>query len=179
MGANEAAVADISADVNVAADAWDREAVTAAFVDRIAKAAWSNLPSEPGNTAEAPVSFGLLLADDAAVRELNASFRGQDKPTNVLSFPAGDDGLVHEPGAARHLGDIALGFETVAREASETGRSMADHTAHLIVHGLLHVLGYDHQTDDEAEAMEGLETQILAELGIDDPYQGTEPVRPE
>ena len=106
----------------------------------------------------------LLLADDAAVQELNARFRDKDKPTNVLSFPA-----PHNP--ERHLGDVALAYGVCAREAAEQGKPLAHHLQHLVAHGVLHLLGYDHMSDDEAEAMEGLERIVLAGLGIPDPYQ--------
>jgi probable rRNA maturation factor len=114
------------------------------------------------------LSLSLLLADDASVRRLNRTFRGKDKPTNVLSFPASAP-----PGApgSRPLGDIALAFETVAGEAESEDKTLADHARHLIVHGTLHLLGYDHETDAEAERMEALEVKALARLGIADPYR--------
>ena len=105
----------------------------------------------------------ILLADDAALRRLNREFRGKDKPTNVLSFPAA-------PNPEGHLGDIAIAYGVTAREAAEGGKSFADHATHLAVHGVLHLLGYDHETEAEAAIMEPLETAILAELGIADPY---------
>ena len=105
--------------------------------------------------------IALLLDDDAALQALNAQWRGKDKPTNVLSFPA-------PPGPM--LGDIAVSRDTLAREAAEQGKTFRDHALHMIVHGLLHLHGFDHETDDEAGAMEALETQILATLGVDDPY---------
>lgn len=106
----------------------------------------------------------VLLADDEAVQELNRAHRGQHKPTNVLSFPAA-------PTAAPHLGDIALAYETCAREAAEQGKSLADHLKHLVAHGVLHLLGWDHQTEAEALAMEARERDILAGLGTPDPYR--------
>ena len=123
-----------------------------------------------GRTSGA-AELAILLADDTRLRELNLAYRGQDKATNVLSF-TGNDGNADtfESESMRHLGDIALAFETVAREAEEQGKSLADHTAHLVVHGTLHLLGYDHEKDVEAEAMEAEEIAILASLGIDDPY---------
>jgi probable rRNA maturation factor len=108
----------------------------------------------------------LCLADDAALRALNLSWRGIDKPTNVLSFPAAPC----PPGEATTLGDIALAYETLAREAEDLGVSLADHYRHLLVHGFLHLIGYDHETDAEAERMEALEAKILARLGVGDPY---------
>ena len=105
----------------------------------------------------------VLLTDDAAVQVLNRDWRGMDKPTNVLSFPA-------PPGAPDLLGDVALAFETVAREAAEQRKPIENHTRHLLVHGILHLVGYDHVQDGEAERMEGRERQILAGLGVPDPY---------
>lgn len=112
----------------------------------------------------APAS--LLLTNDAAVRELNRQFRDKDLPTNVLSFPAGD-GPQPEGG---FLGDIALAYECCADEAERAGIPLGQHCAHLIVHGLLHLIGYDHQRESEARAMEKAEAAILASMGIADPY---------
>ncbi|HEY4808950.1 MAG TPA: rRNA maturation RNase YbeY [Roseiarcus sp.] len=109
----------------------------------------------------------LCLADDAALRALNLRWRGVDKPTNVLSFPSASSGPL---GDATTLGDIALAFETLAREAEDLGVPLADHYRHLLAHGFLHLIGYDHQTDPEAERMEALETRILARFGATDPY---------
>src|ERR1700761_4950338 len=105
----------------------------------------------------------LLLSDDAHLKELNALFRGKKKPTNVLSFPA-------EENAAHYLGDVAIALGVVTREAKAAGKSPVDHTLHLAVHGTLHLLGHDHMKPREAARMERLETQILAEFGIVDPY---------
>jgi len=116
------------------------------------------------------------LADDAHVRGLNARWRGLDKPTNVLSFPAADAAHI---GETRLIGDIVLAFETVAREAEAEGKPLADHYRHLVVHGFLHLIGFDHQTDEEAQRMEALETRILARLGVADPYQASELVDAE
>jgi probable rRNA maturation factor len=113
-----------------------------------------------------PAELSIVLTDDAEQRVLNRDWRGIDKSTNVLSFPQIEPfgpvfGL---------LGDIILARETLEREAAEQGVSVEDHFTHLVVHGFLHLLGYDHMDDDEALAMEGLETQILASLGVADPY---------
>lgn len=118
----------------------------------------------------------LLFCDNEGIRRLNLSYRGKDKPTNVLSFPAGP--VPAPPGHGVFLGDIAIARETVVEEAVEQGKPVRDHTAHMIVHGLLHLLGYDHETPEEAEAMEGLELTILGALGIENPYllRTTEPV---
>jgi probable rRNA maturation factor len=111
----------------------------------------------------------IALSSDAEVARLNATYRGKQTPTNVLSFaaPASDEQI-------RFLGDIGLAAETVAREAAEQGVPLVDHLQHLVVHGLLHLQGYDHQTEAEAEVMEALEVRILKRLGIADPYAGGE-----
>ena len=109
----------------------------------------------------------LCLADDAALRALNLRWRGMDKPTNVLSFPSAPPDRLR---GATTLGDIALAYETLAREADDLGVSLADHYRHLLAHGFLHLIGYDHETDAEAERMEAMETKILARLGAADPY---------
>jgi len=110
-----------------------------------------------------------LFTDDDAVRALNAEWRGKDKPTNVLSFPA--KAIPGLPDEVQPLGDLALAYPTTAKEAEEKGISLKDHTAHLLVHGLLHLLGYDHVDDADAEAMEALERRVLEHLGIADPYR--------
>jgi probable rRNA maturation factor len=109
-----------------------------------------------------PRELAMMLCDDAAMRELNARWRGRPEPTNVLSFPA--------PAGSQTLGDIAIAYETTAREAEAEGKSFCDHLAHLAVHGFLHLLGYDHQSDAEAAEMERLEVAILARLGMRNPY---------
>ena len=117
-----------------------------------------------GQAAE-DVEVSVLLCDDAEIRGLNRQWRGKDSATNVLSFPAPPG-----PGASLHLGDIAIAYETVAREALEEGKPFAAHLAHMAVHGYLHLSGYDHEDDDEAEEMEQLEREILTALGVSDPY---------
>ena len=130
---------------------------------------------------DAGFTVALMGCNDARIGKLNAAFRKKDLPTNVLSWPYddlaaeedGDPPDRPEPGATddpRSLGDIAVAFDTCAREAAEAGRRMEDHVGHLIVHGLLHCLGYDHIRDGDAALMEGCEVRILATLGISDPY---------
>ncbi len=124
--------------------------------------------------ANGRLSASLLFADDAEVHVLNREWRAKDKPTNVLSFPMleREDLLaLAADGPPELLGDIALALETCAREAADKGVPLDHHAAHLIVHGLLHLAGHDHvDSDEQAEAMEALETRILAKLGIADPY---------
>ena len=121
-----------------------------------------------GPAAEA-AEISVVLGDDGLVRRLNRDFRGKDRPTNVLSFaltegePAPDSGPVM-------LGDVVLAFDTVAREAREQSKSERDHALHLVVHGVLHLMGYDHGSEAEARVMERMETRVLADLGIADPY---------
>lgn len=128
------------------------------IVDRTARAALAAAPGGDG-----AVEISIVLADDAAVHALNRRWRGRDAPTNVLSFASDERPL---------LGDVVLAYETVAREAADQDKSLSDHLAHLVVHGVLHLLGFDHETgEDEAEEMEALERHILAGLNIADPYR--------
>jgi probable rRNA maturation factor len=115
-------------------------------------------------------TVAVMLTDDASIRVMNAQWRGIDKPTNVLSFPAA--GAPGTPDSV-HLGDIAIAYETVAAESASENKAFADHLAHLAIHGYLHLVGFDHETDAEATQMEHLETQILSGLGIADPYADT------
>ena len=116
---------------------------------------------------------GIVLTDDAEQRTLNRTWRGKDAPTNVLSFATADGETTRPPGAPVLLGDVVLAYETVAREAVEQSKPLADHLRHLVVHGVLHLLGFDHETDTEAAIMEAREIAILAGLGVPDPYRDT------
>ena len=141
-------------EIEVEAEAWtgalpDVEAI----VERAAQAALGTVEGD----------IVVLLTDDAAVRELNGRFRDKDRPTNVLSFPAPEN-------AAPHLGDIVLAYGVCATEAEAQGKTLADHLSHLVVHGVLHLLGRDHEDDAEAEEMEAEEREILAQIGVADPY---------
>jgi probable rRNA maturation factor len=115
--------------------------------------------------------LAIMLTDDAGIRTLNSNWRGIDKPTNVLSFPALQPSGPRGPDdAPRMLGDIAIAYETTRSEADEEQKPFDHHLSHLAVHGFLHLIGYDHEKDDDAEAMEALEREILSQLGIPDPY---------
>jgi len=128
-----------------------------------------------GLASPARIELCIVFADDTEQQRLNSLFRGQDTPTNVLAFPAWEPGMRAPPGAPLLLGDIVLAFETVAREAAEQSKPFTDHLRHLIVHGVLHLLGYDHQTAGAASIMEALERVILAKLGVPDPYHDQTP----
>lgn len=141
--------------------------------------AWSKAVADVVAVVERAASVALrdtagdvvvLLADDAHVQHINGQFRDKDRPTNVLSFPAPDS-------ARPHLGDLILAYGVCAAEAMEQGKSLSDHLSHLTIHGVLHLLGYHHEIDDEAEAMEAEERRLLASLGIADPYSVNEPDR--
>jgi probable rRNA maturation factor len=120
------------------------------------------------------VEISLVFTNDADIRAINAEWRSQDKPTNVLSFPAFPLQPGGKPGPM--LGDIILAEETLRREALDLGKPFDDHLTHLLVHGFLHLFGYDHLNDREAEVMEGLEIRILAELGLENPYGDNDPI---
>jgi probable rRNA maturation factor len=152
------------------------------IVDDSNRAAWTRavprLEAQVRRAARAALKTGkplrgrqqmtIRLSGDRDVRRLNHDFRGKDKPTNVLSFPSGE--TVRPPGAPRPLGDIVIAYRTVAREAAAQGKTVRDHLLHLVVHGVLHLLGHDHMRPAEARRMERLETALLAEFGIADPY---------
>jgi probable rRNA maturation factor len=153
----------ITLDIMIEAGDWGRLEDAEALAQKAAQAALA-VTYEADGDYEASV----MLTDDAQIQELNRTWRAKDKPTNVLSFPAPE-----QPGATgpRHLGDIALAYETLVRESEEESKELAHHFAHLMVHGVLHLLGYDHEVEAEAEIMEGLEVKALATLGIADPYR--------
>jgi len=141
-------------EVEVEDEAWAGLPDVRVVVERAARAA---LGATPGDIV-------ILLTDDAAVQDLNARFRDRDRPTNVLSFPAAHS-------AAPHLGDLVLAFGVCAAEAQAQGKTLPDHLTHLVVHGVLHLLGRDHEAETEAEAMEAEERTLLASLGVADPYR--------
>lgn len=147
---------------------WEAAGVPA-VAERAARAALAAVGRDPDLH-----EVGLLLCDDAKMAELNGQFRGKAKPTNVLSWPAfaGDVPVTPgEPGEGPvFIGDISLGYETCAAEATAAGIPLADHAAHLMVHGVLHLLGHDHEADEAAEAMEAMEAKVLASMGVANPY---------
>ena len=159
----------IETDISVESDKWAGVELEA-LVGRAVEAACAECDVTFAPVAE--VSF--LFCDDARIRELNRDWRHLDKPTNVLSFPAAQ---VEDLATAPLLGDIAIAFETVERESAEEQKRLSDHVSHMIVHGFLHLVGFDHETDSEADEMEDAERRALARLGIADPYASTEPVR--
>jgi probable rRNA maturation factor len=148
--------ATLTIDV-IAAKVWQRQVRNvAALARKAAMAAVEGSRKKVGNA-----DLAVVFTTDAAVRKLNAVYRGQDKPTNVLSFPAGEPGL---------LGDVVLAYGVVAKEARLDAKPLKNHILHLVVHGVLHLLGYDHGQASDAKAMEALETKILAGMGVPDPY---------
>jgi probable rRNA maturation factor len=153
-------------EVLVVAECWQAEAGVEAIILRAVEAAAEIADAETGGA-----ELAIMLTDDAGIRTLNANWRGIDKPTNVLSFPALQPSGQAQPGdPPRMLGDIAIAYETTRREADDEGKTFDRHLSHLAIHGFLHLIGYDHETDEEAEEMENLEREILARLGMPDPY---------
>jgi probable rRNA maturation factor len=153
-------------EVLIVAECWAAEADAEAIVHRAIDAAAAFVDADTGNA-----EIAVMLTDDAGIRTLNRNWRGQDKPTNVLSFPAlQPTGKPSPDDPPRMLGDIAIAYETTRREADDEQKPFDHHLSHLAVHGFLHLVGYDHENDADADAMENLERAILAELGIPDPY---------
>ena len=155
----------LAIDIAVEHEAWH----ALGDLDALAERAVATAIAESGVEVAMAAELSLLLCDDARIHNLNRRWRGKDRPTNVLSFPSEDDAL---------LGDIAVAFETAAREAREASRPLADHLTHLLIHGFLHLLGFDHENDADADAMEALEGRTLLALGIASPYDEVEGVSP-
>lgn len=160
-------------------EAWDRVDGLEALILEAAKAA-TTVPfkspakfrlSEAGMSGQ-DLAFTVVLSGDAEVQALNATHRQIDKPTNVLSFPAAQTAGVEPSTSGYYLGDVILAFETVAREAEEQQIAIQDHVCHLVIHGILHLAGYDHVLVQDADEMEQLETKLLAKFGIANPYAG-------
>ncbi len=156
-------------------DPWPADTDWDALAARAARAAIERTPHGELLTTAAAVEISIRLTSDEEVRELNAQYRQKDKPTNVLSFPMVQPDLIatvsqNSDDGELLLGDIVMAHGVCTREAMEKGVTTQEHATHLLVHGTLHLLGYDHMGDEEAESMEGIERQALASLGIADPY---------
>ncbi|MPT47282.1 MAG: rRNA maturation RNase YbeY [Sphingobium sp.] len=153
---------------------WPQDVDWETLASRAADAAFTQTPSDRIRRRSVTIEISVKLTNDAEVQVLNRTYREKDKPTNVLSFPMVPEDLLetltNSDDGEVLLGDIILAYETCAREAAEKGISIADHATHLMVHGVLHLLGYDHMDDNEAEAMEAMEIRALATLGLADPY---------
>jgi probable rRNA maturation factor len=156
----------LAVEVAIPCPLWEREcADAAALAKTAARLALLRSVAPPASVV------GVALADDAAQQALNRTWRGKNAPTNVLAFPAADPAIPPPDGAPLLLGDVVLAYETVAREAAEQRKPLADHLRHLVVHGVLHLLGHDHIEPAGAAAMEAREIAILAELGVPSPYR--------
>ena len=157
-------------EVLTVAECWQNETRAETAIHRAIEAAAEIVDADVGEA-----ELAIMLTDDAGVRTLNSNWRGIDKPTNVLSFPALQPTDPSGAGEApRMLGDIAIAFETTRKEADDEQKPFDHHLSHLAVHGFLHLIGYDHENDVDAEVMEALEVKILAQLGIPDPYADRE-----
>ncbi len=152
-------------DISIEAGDWPQEAgllkLVSAGVGAAARIAILKWPEK--------AELSVLFTDNKAMAEINGQWRNKPKPTNVLSFPGGDI-AIGEPSEVM-IGDLVFAFETVIEEAKDQEKAFEDHLTHLVVHGFLHLFGYDHLNDKQAEQMETLEKLALAELGIDDPYK--------
>jgi probable rRNA maturation factor len=155
--------------VDIACADW--EAAVAAVAERCRQIAAITLAAAGTDLPAERLEISLVLSDDEEVRQLNRDYRGQDKPTNVLSFAALDQDSPIPPDGPILLGDVIIALQTTRREAEEQGKRFDHHLSHLVVHGVLHLLGYDHVAEDEAERMESLERSILGALGVPDPYR--------
>ncbi len=150
-------------DISVDGEQWSAVENLETLVETAVDAALAELPEQEHGNAE----LSVALVSDDAIRTLNRDYRGKDRATNVLSFPGGES---TDPALPRLLGDVILAFETVSGEAETQGKPVEHHISHLVVHGFLHLLGYDHESSEEAEAMEAVEIRALARLDIADPY---------
>jgi probable rRNA maturation factor len=162
------ATAELAVEVTAPCPAWQRDCPEAsALADQAARLALARCDAPPAAIVD------ITLADDGTQQALSRTWRGKDAPTNVLAFSAADPASPPPAGAPLLLGDVVLAFETVRREAAEQQKPLADHLRHLVVHGVLHLLGYDHAEPAAAAAMEAHEIAILAELGVPNPYRDT------
>ena len=163
----------VTIDIAALAGDWDSTALPLEDIIHNAVPAAIMAAEIPDELNGREIEVSVVLTDDAGVQVLNREYRGMDKPTNVLSFAAleGDDPL--PPEGPVHIGDIILALETLRREAAEMEKPLQDHFTHLLIHGTLHLLGYDHIDDAEANIMESLEISILSAFGIENPYSET------
>jgi len=150
----------VTADIQIDSPLWAAQPQAEATVRTAIAAAAAALSTSAGEVS-------ILLTDDSAVRALNRDWRGLDKPTNVLSFPAPKSPVI---GGVPSLGDIAIAYETLLRECQDEDRLFLHHLTHLTVHGFLHLIGYDHQTDTQADEMEGIESKIMIAMNLPDPW---------
>jgi probable rRNA maturation factor len=158
-------------EVLTVAECWQNEANAESAIHRAVETASEMVDADVGDA-----ELAIMLTDDAGIRILNSNWRGIDKPTNVLSFPAlQPEGPGGPDDAPRMLGDIAIAYETTRKEADDEQKPFDHHLSHLAVHGFLHLIGYDHENDADAEVMEALEVTILAQLGIPNPYADRDP----
>jgi probable rRNA maturation factor len=153
----------VEIDVALHCDDWQQASPPVVMLCQRAAAAALVAAADPCNNCE----LSIVLADDAAVRDLNRDWRDRDVPTNVLAFPGDTEATNGQP---LLIGDVIVAYGVTCAEATRDGKTLANHLSHLVVHGTLHLLGYDHENDAEAHAMEALETRILGGLGIADPY---------
>lgn len=157
----------VCVEISVSSDAW---LSACPGVEILAEGAARAALAEAAEMSPRAV-VGVILTDDAEQRGLNRTYRGKDSPTNVLAFAMAEPGAPGPAGSPVLLGDVVLAFETVAREAAEQDKPLADHLRHLVVHGVLHLLGFDHEIDTDAATMEARETAILKGLGVPPPYR--------
>jgi probable rRNA maturation factor len=163
----------LTVDVALKCTAWSRTSPSVRrLADETARLALADGAAASGRLPTGRVELGISLTDAAEQQRLNRKHRGHDVPTNVLAFPAWEAGIHVPSDAPVLLGDVVLAYETVASEATAQQKSFDDHLCHLVVHGVLHLLGFDHLMTADAAVMESLETSILAKLGIPDPYRG-------
>lgn len=159
---------DLQIDVAIQDPAWEEMAAIETLVLGTVRTAMQ-MAVKPKIAEDKDLEISIVLANDDLIHVLNREYRGKDKPTNILTFAALD---AEEPQGTDmiNLGDVVLSYQTIEREAKEQGRFLQDHVTHLVVHGVLHLLGYDHHDDDEANNMESLEIRILEKLGVQNPY---------
>lgn len=160
---------ELSKDCLIEAEVWNQIEGLEMIIVFALDVAYNHVIREEGIAFLPDCEISLVFVDDAAIQKLNAEHRGKDKPTNVLSFPQDEDADIFGP----MLGDVVFAYETILREADEMGLAISAHLTHLCIHGFLHLLGYDHIDPDEADKMESVEVAILAQLGLENPYEGT------